>query len=167
MDVDVSLWRQRCLHPKEQETNSHFTKCNHVEISICLNIAPNNSPSVCLSHCITTDNKLRWGLHTDNVCKTVSRRVFLLSKLRYIVDIDTRKVSLNARIKPHIDYASVVWDRCRDVLKKETKSSAQTSYKINLSRCNSNYWSEIKQDQDKEPAQTTGIQPRSVRVQGP
>ena len=53
---------------------------------------------------VAIDNKLRWDSHTDNVCKTVSRRVFLLSKLRYIVDIDIRKLFLNAYIKPHIDY---------------------------------------------------------------
>ena len=57
---------------------------------------------------ITRDNKLRWDSHINNVCKTVSRRVSLLSKLRYIVDIDTRKLFFNAHIKPHIDYASVV-----------------------------------------------------------
>ena len=57
---------------------------------------------------ITIDNKLRWDSHINNVCKTVSRRVFLLSKLRYIIDIDTRKLFFNAQIKPHIDYASVV-----------------------------------------------------------
>ena len=57
---------------------------------------------------ITIDNKLRWNSHINNVCKTVSRRVFLLSKLRYIVDIDTRQLFFNAHIKPHIDYASVV-----------------------------------------------------------
>ena len=53
---------------------------------------------------ITIDNKLRWewDSHTNNVCKTVSRRVFLLSKLRYIVDIDTRKLFFKAHIKPHI-----------------------------------------------------------------
>ena len=33
---------------------------------------------------ITIDNKLRWDSHTNNVCKTVSRRFFLLPKLRYI-----------------------------------------------------------------------------------
>ena len=47
---------------------------------------------------ITTDNKLRWDSHINNVCKTVSRRVFLLSKLRYIVDIDTRKLFFNATL---------------------------------------------------------------------
>ena len=41
---------------------------------------------------ITIHNKLRWDSHTNNVCKTVSRRVFFLSKLRHIVDIDTRKL---------------------------------------------------------------------------
>ena len=71
---------------------------------------------------ITIDSNLRWDSHINNVCKTVSRRVFLLSKLRYIVDIDTRKLFFNAHIKPHIDYASVVWDGCSDVLKKRLNS---------------------------------------------
>ena len=71
---------------------------------------------------ISIDNKLRWDSHINNVCKTVSRRVFLLSKLRYIVDIDTRKLFFSAHIKPHVDYASVVWDGCSDVLKKRFNS---------------------------------------------
>ena len=52
---------------------------------------------------ITTDSKLRWDSHTGNVCNTVSRRVFLLSKLRYIVEIDTKNLFFNAHIKPHIN----------------------------------------------------------------
>ena len=60
---------------------------------------------------ITIDNKLRWISHTNNVYKTVSRRIFLLSKLRYTVDINTRKLFFNAHIKPGIDYASAVSDR--------------------------------------------------------
>ena len=91
---------------------------------------------------ITIDNKLRWDSHINNVCKTVSRRVFLLSKLRYTVDVETRKLFFNAHIKPHIDYASVVWDGCSDVLKKKKKKkkkkkikfTAQKSCKVNPSR---------------------------------
>ena len=74
-----------------------------------------------LEHCllgVTIESKLRWGSHVDNTCKTVSRRFFLLSKLRYIVDIHTSKLFFNADIRAHIDFASVVEDRCRDVLKK-------------------------------------------------
>ena len=67
-----------------------------------------------------------------------TRRVFLLSKLRYVVDIDTRKLLFNAHIKSHIDYASVVWDGCSDVL-KNIKFSAQKCCKVNLSRYNPNY----------------------------
>ena len=89
-------------------------------------------------HCllgITIDNKIRWDSHTE-VCKTFSRRVFLLSKLRYMVNIDSRKLFSNAHIKAHIDYvnidsrklfsnahikahidyASVMWNGCSDFL---------------------------------------------------
>ena len=79
---------------------------------------------------ITIDNKLRWDSHTNNVCKTVSRRVFFLSKLRYIVDIDTRKLFFNAHIKPHIDYASVAWDGCNNVLKRRLNSLHRRAVKL-------------------------------------
>jgi hypothetical protein len=79
---------------------------------------------------VTIDNKLRWDSHTDNVCKIVSRRVFLLSKLRYIVDIDTRKLFLNAHIKPHFDYASVVWDGCSGAIKKRLNSLHRRAGKL-------------------------------------
>jgi len=68
---------------------------------------------------IIIDNKLRWDTHTDTLCKTLSKRVFLLSKLKYIVDTDTLKLFFNAHIKSHIDYASVVWGSCSDALKKK------------------------------------------------
>ena len=46
-------------------------------------------------------------------------KLFLLSQLQHIINIDTRKLFYNAHIKPHIDYASVVWDGCGEVhLKK-------------------------------------------------
>ena len=81
---------------------------------------------------ITIDNKLRRDTHINHMCKTVSRRVFLLSKLRYIVDIDTRKLFFNAHIKPHIDYASVVWDGFSDVLKKRLNSLHRRAVKLIL-----------------------------------
>ena len=79
---------------------------------------------------VTIDNKLRWDSHVNNVCKTISRRAFLLSKLRYIVNIDSRKLSFNADIKPRTDYASVVWDGCSDVLKKRLNSLHRKAVKL-------------------------------------
>ena len=49
---------------------------------------------------IITDNELRWDTHTDTLCKTLSKRVFLLSKLKYIVDSDTLKVFLVPTLNP-------------------------------------------------------------------
>ena len=84
---------------------------------------------------IIIDNKLRWDTHTDTLCKTLSKRVFLLSKLKYIVDTDTLKLFFNAHIKSHIYYASVVWD----ALKKTIKFSTKKSRKANPSRYKSNH----------------------------
>ena len=75
---------------------------------------------------ITIDNKLRYDSHTNTLCKTV----ILLLKLRYIVDIDTSKLFFNAHIKPHIDYASVVWTGCSDVLKKRLNSLHRRAVKL-------------------------------------
>ena len=41
-------------------------------------------------------------------------------------------VFFNAHIKPHIDYASVVWDGCRDVLKKRLNSLHRRAVKLIL-----------------------------------
>ena len=79
---------------------------------------------------IIIQNKFRWDSHTNNVCKTVPRRVFLLSKLRYIAYINTRTSFFNAHIKLHIDCASVVWDGCSDVLKKILNSLHRRAVKL-------------------------------------
>ena len=55
---------------------------------------------------------------------------FLLWKLRYIVDIDTRKLFFSAHIKPHIDYASVVWGGCSDVLREKLNSLHRRAVKL-------------------------------------
>ena len=48
------------------------------------------------------------------------------------VDIDTRKLFFNAHIKPHIDYASVVWDGCSDLIKKRLNSLHRRAVKLIL-----------------------------------
>ena len=80
------------------------------------------------------DNKLRWDTHTDTLCRTLTKRVFLLSKLKYIVHTDTLKLFFNAHVKSHIDYASVVWGSCSDALKKTIKFSTKKIRKANPSR---------------------------------
>ena len=64
------------------------------------------------------------------MCESVARRVFRLSKLRYIVDIDTRKLFFSAHIKPHIDYSSFVWDGYSDILQKRLNSLHRRAVKL-------------------------------------
>ena len=97
---------------------------SHLPLDLVLNGAKIQQVSEHRLLGITSDNKLRWDSHINNVCKTV----FLLSKLRYIV----RKLFFNAHIKPHTDYASVMWDGCSDVLKKRLNSLHRRAVKLIL-----------------------------------
>ena len=127
------------INPIKTKSMTITTKQKHhlspLPIDLVLNGAKTDQVSEHHLLGITIENKLCWGSHINNVCKTVSRQVFLLSKLRYIVDTDTRKLFFNAHIKPHIDYASVVWDvwdRCSDVIKKIFNSLQRRAVKLIL-----------------------------------
>ena len=124
------------LNPIKNKSMTIATRQKHQLSLLPLDLVLNGAKIDQVSqHCllgITIDNKPCWDSHINNVCKTVSRRVFLLSKLRYIVDIDTRKLFFNAYIKPHIDYAPVVWDGCNDVLKKRLNSLHRRAVKLIL-----------------------------------
>ena len=62
--------------------------------------------------------------------QTEKQQLFLLSQLQHIINIDTRKPFYNAPIKPHIDYASVVWDSCGEVHLKKLSSLHQRASKL-------------------------------------
>jgi len=59
-------------------------------------------------------------------------QLFLFSQLQYIINIDTRKIFCNAHMKPHIDYASVVWDGCGEVYFKKLNSLRRREGKLIL-----------------------------------
>ena len=98
---------------------------------------------------ITIESKLRWESHTDNTCKTVSRRVFLLSKLRYIVDIDTSKLFFNADIRAHIDFCISCGGQMSRCSQKEITFFPDTTLTTDQT---------FREDEDNEPTQTTGTQ---------
>ena len=62
----------------------------------------------------------------------MSTKLFLLSQLQYIINIDTRKLFYNAHIKPHIAYASVMWDGCGEVHFKKLNSLHRSAGKLIL-----------------------------------
>ena len=128
----IIIWSAVRSRPSPTIANRQKRQLSPLPLELVLNGAEIDQVSEHRLLGITIDNKLRWDSHINNVCKTVSRRVFLLSKLRYFVDIDTRKLFFNAHIKPHIDYASVVWDGCSDVLRKTLNSLHRRAVKLIL-----------------------------------
>ena len=68
---------------------------------------------------VITDEELKWQSHVDNICKHLSKNVFLLSQVRHYVDSDARKIFFHAHLLSHINYASTVWSGASEVhLKK-------------------------------------------------
>ena len=62
----------------------------------------------------------------------MSKKLFLLSQLQHIINLDTRKLFYNAHIKPHIDYTSVVWDGCGEVHLNKLNSLHRRAAKLIL-----------------------------------
>ena len=84
------------VNPIKTKSMTIATRQKHQLSPLLLDLVLNGAKIGQVSeHCllgITIDTNLCWDSHTNNVYKTVSRRAFLLFKLRYIVDIDTRKL---------------------------------------------------------------------------
>ena len=81
---------------------------------------------------ITVDNQLKWQTHANNLCKTLSQNLFMLSKLKHLVDFEARKLFYDAHIRSHLSYASTVWDGCSDVHLKRLNSLHRRAAKIIL-----------------------------------
>jgi hypothetical protein len=64
---------------------------------------------------VTVDDELRWHLHINNVCKTVARNIYLLSKLKLYVDKHALNLFFHAHCMSHFNYASPVWSGAGDV----------------------------------------------------
>ena len=81
---------------------------------------------------VTIDDQLSWHPHVENICKTISKNLYLLSKLTYFTDNSTRKLFYNAHIQSHIDYASTVWDGCSDACIRRLNSLHRRAAKLIL-----------------------------------
>ena len=63
---------------------------------------------------------MKWQSHLSNVCKIVSKSLFLLSQLKYYVNVKARKLVYSAHILSYTNYASTLWDVCSEVHLKKT-----------------------------------------------
>jgi hypothetical protein len=79
---------------------------------------------------ITIDDEMRWHVQVNNVCKTVSRNIYLLCKLKHYLITDALKSFFYAHCLSHINYASNVWCSAGEVHIKKLNSFHRRAAKI-------------------------------------
>jgi len=114
---DVSRWCEKnsmVLNPLKTECMLIATRQKLQLKPLALNLTINDHPIKQVTEHrllgLIIDSQLSWKAHIDQLCKLIARNVFLLSKLKFMVDIDARQLYFNAHIKSHLDYVSNVWD---------------------------------------------------------
>lgn len=137
--TDISQWcsqNNMVLNPSKCKSMVVTTRQKHQLSTLSLDLSINaNSIEQVSTHKILgmiIDDKLRWQPHIENLCRQVNKNLFLLSKLQSIISKDARKMFYNAHIKPHIDYASVIWDGCSEALFKRINSRHRRAAKLIL-----------------------------------
>ena len=79
---------------------------------------------------VIIDHNLTWQDHINYICKIISRNMYMLSKLKYLTDMNARQMFYNAHIRSHIDYASTVWDGSSDIHLKRLNSLHRRAMKL-------------------------------------
>ena len=136
---DVSAWcteNSMIINPVKTECMVITSWQKQQVEPLTLNLSVNNQSIVQVTKHkllgVTIDDELEWNCHVDNVCKSVSRNLFLLSKLKPFVDDRSRLMFYNAHIRSHIDYASTVWDGSDDDNLKRLNSLHRRAAKLIL-----------------------------------
>ena len=68
---------------------------------------------------VTVDEQLKWQMHINNIFRTVSRNISLLSKLSQIVSHQAKLGFFFPHIMSHINYVSNAWYGCACVHMKQ------------------------------------------------
>ncbi len=63
---------------------------------------------------VNIDQYLDWKLQIDQICKNISSRLFLFSKVKKYLDKRCRILFFNAYILPIFDYCCTIWGNCND-----------------------------------------------------
>ena len=65
---------------------------------------------------ITINDSLSWADHINNVIKKCNSYLYLLSRIKNFLSIETRKRFYNAYILPHFDFCCIIWGNCTSSL---------------------------------------------------
>ena len=63
---------------------------------------------------VKIDPNLTWTNQIDQICSKISSCMYLLSKIKKFLDVESRKMFYNGYILPIIDYCCIVWSGCNN-----------------------------------------------------
>ena len=105
-----------CLHPEKTKCMVIATRQKHQRSPLRLKLDIDSKTVVQVKEHrvlgITIDDEFKWQSHVSNICKTVSKNIFLMSQLKRYVSSQTLKIFYSSHILPHISFCSTVWDGC-------------------------------------------------------
>ena len=61
---------------------------------------------------VTFSRDCKWTAHIDNICKSASKQIFVLRKLKFILSRQNLNKIYLAYILPLLEYACELWDGC-------------------------------------------------------
>ena len=68
---------------------------------------------------VTIDNKLSWNIHIDNICKTISRNIGIIAKLKHVLPLVNLLMLYNTLIVPYLNYGILAWgNACSNLLNR-------------------------------------------------
>ena len=138
VDKVVEWCHENCmvLNPSKTESMVITSRQKHQLSPLVLNISVDEKPIHQVSEHrllgVIIDSSLSWQPHINFICKAISRNLFLLSKLKYFLDIDARHLFFTAHIRSHIDYASTLWDGASENTLKRLNSLYRRAPKLIL-----------------------------------
>ncbi len=61
---------------------------------------------------VTIDQDLKWKSHTNDIRNKSMAALASVKRSSIFLPVATRKLLFNSRVRPHLDYCSVVWHSC-------------------------------------------------------
>ena len=61
---------------------------------------------------VKIDSNLNWKNQIDQICSKISSKIYLLSKIKKYLNLESRQLFYSVYILPLIDYCCVVWGNC-------------------------------------------------------
>ncbi len=84
---------------------------------------------------IHIDSNLTWEEHYNCICKKISQKIGVLKYARDYVKFDILKMVHSSIVLPHMDYASIVWGRCPNIVNNDRISKLQKRSARVILRC--------------------------------